>query len=218
MKWIIRHWYELAVFVAGLVAVVLAVGQWNLLQTTILASLLVIHLHFYEEMGFPGGFPWVGINVELHIDERDSTRWTLNQLSSLWGNEWFAVLVYVLPLFMPQWHWLSLAAVIFAFAELAMHLVYFPLSLKMLYNPGFLTATFGLTPITIAYLVRAPMTHLYHWLDWVLAIIWIIFNYWMAFRGPVYQRLGAMKQYSFTVEEVNRAERYMKQVRENDAR
>ncbi|KRM11162.1 HXXEE domain-containing protein [Paucilactobacillus suebicus] len=217
MKYFIRHWYEMAVFVAGLIAVIITLGHWNFLQVTILGSLLVIHLHFFEEMGFPGGFPWVGINVELHIDERDSTKWDLNQLSTLWGNEWFAGLVYVVPLIFPQWHWLSLSAVIFAFAELAMHLIYFPLSIKKIYNPGFLTAVFGLTPISINYIVRTPMTSTYHGIDWLLVIVWIIFNYWMAFRGPVYKKFGSMKQYSFTDEEVSRAMPYMKKVKENHA-
>lgn len=209
MKYYIHHWYQFAVFIAGLVALVITFGRWNLLQTTILGSLLLIHLHFYEEMGFPGGFPWIGMNVELGLAETDSRKWDLNQLSALWGNEWFALLVYVLPLFVLQWHWLSLAAVIFAFAELAMHFIFFSLKLRKIYNPGWLTAVLGLTPLSLNYLCRAPLTRLYSWSDWLFALLWIVFNYWMAFRSPIYKHFGAMKQYSFTKEEVERARPYM---------
>lgn len=42
-----------------------------------------------------------------------------------------------------------------------------------------------------------------------MAVMWVAINYWVAFRSPIYKKLGALKQYSFTTEEVNRAQYYM---------
>lgn len=154
MKRLVQHWYQWAVYVAGLLTVILICGNWTLLQQTLLASLVILHLHFYEEMGFPGGFPWIGMKIELHLADDDSRKWDLNQASSFFGNEWFAVVVYLLPLFLPQVHFLALAAIIFAFAEVAMHLFYFNWAMKVWYNPGLLTALLGLLPISVNYLWR----------------------------------------------------------------
>ncbi len=39
---------------------------------------------------------------------------------------------------------------------------------------------------------------------------WVGFNYWMAFRSPIYQALSRKSDYAFNAEEVNRAAKYMK--------
>ncbi|WP_283205875.1 HXXEE domain-containing protein, partial [Streptococcus agalactiae] len=41
-----------------------------------------------------------------------------------------------------------------AFAELAMHLFFFNLSLKKWYNPGLLTTLVGLVPVSVYYLAH----------------------------------------------------------------
>ncbi len=38
----------------------------------------------------------------------------------------------------------------------------------------------------------------------------LIPTYWMAFRSPIYQWLGRKTEYAFSMEEVNRASKYMK--------
>lgn len=208
-QYIIRHWYQIAVYVAGAYGLILALGQWNLTQRTLLASLMFIHLHFYEEMGFPGGFPWIGMTVELNMDSEDPRQWELTELSSFFGNGWFAVVVYLLPLLLPQLRFLTLASVVFAFAEVAMHLFYFNITMKVWYNPGLLTSVFGLLPLSVNYLARTIPTGTYNWLDLAMALIWIILNYWIAFRSSLYKKLGTYKTYSFTSEEVERARPYM---------
>ncbi|HGK7178791.1 TPA: HXXEE domain-containing protein [Streptococcus agalactiae] len=104
--------------------------------------------------------------VELKSVETDTSKWYLNHLSAFFGNQWFAVIVYLLPIFCPNIPFLTLAVMIFAFAELAMHLFFFNLSLKKWYNPGLLTTLVGLVPVSVYYL--AHDWKLYSGLDWFL--------------------------------------------------
>lgn len=209
-KWIIKNWYLISAYIAGFFGLALALGDWSFTQKILLGSMIFIQLHFFEEFAFPGGFPWVGMKVEMRMVEDDPKKWPLNNLSAFWGNQWFAVAVYLLPLFIPQVRFLTLAVMVFAFAEILMHLVIFNIALKKWYNPGMFTAVFGLVPLSMAYLFKTLGTGLYTWLDLGIAIVWIGFNYWMAFRSPIYQALGKKSNYAFSAEEVNRASRYMK--------
>lgn len=106
--------------------------------------------------------------VELKSVETDTSKWDLNHLSAFFGNQWFAVIVYLLPIFCPNIPFLTLAVMIFAFAELAMHLFFFNLSLKKWYNPGLLTTLVGLVPVSVSVYYLAHDWKLYSGLDWFL--------------------------------------------------
>lgn len=69
------------------------------------------------------------------------------------GNEWFALSVYLLPLLVPRVRVFTLAAIVFAFAVL-MHLFNFNIAIKVWYNPGMETAVFGLLPVSLNYLFK----------------------------------------------------------------
>lgn len=208
MERIVRHWYELVVYIAGVYVLILGIGKWSLQQTTLLLGLILIHLHFFEEFGFPGGFAWGGIKVEKGRVSDDVSVWPLNQLSALWGNEWFAILVYLLPLFIPQWHWLALAAIIFAYAELIMHWVIFNLGLHSWHNPGNFTALL-LSALAIWYLWQAVPMKIFNWEDLIIAIFWIAFNYWMAFRSSIFKWFNSHTKYTFSYDDVAKATPYM---------
>lgn len=210
MKKIVAHWYELAIYIAAGIAMVLALGTWSFEQRLLLLSLCLLHIHFFEEFGFPGGFVWGGLKVENGQVDPDVGKWPLNMLSAWWGNEWFALSVYTTPLFLPQYHWLVLAAVIFAFAEVLMHVVVFNIGLRSWYNPGLVSALVGLMPVSIWYLLRTLPQGQFNWFDLVLAIIWIAVNYWMAFKSPICQFLTAKVDYRLSKREVMKAEPYMK--------
>lgn len=204
---IVDNWYNIAVLIAGAIAATIALGNWDQRIELLLFSLLFIQLHFFEEFMFPGGFPWAGMKAERGNTDPDTSHWELNDLSSFWGNEWFAIAVYVLPIFLPQVPFLTLAAFAFAFAELLMHLVFFNIRLRTWYNPGLFTTVVGLVPVSLMWLV--PNVGAFGVLDWVLAIAWIAFNYWMAFVGPVFKKFGANKRYSFQRDMIMRSERHM---------
>ncbi|MEE8715442.1 MAG: HXXEE domain-containing protein [Coriobacteriales bacterium] len=210
MRWLTENWYKVSVFCAGACAVALALGDWDLRSRTILAATAVLFLHFFEEFGFPGGFPWVGLHVEMHIEGTDARQWPLNRLNAMFGNWWYAAVVYLLALVLPGVRFLTLAVALFAFLEVLMHVVVFNAALRTWYNPGLVTAAFGLMPISIAYLVRIAGAGLYTWVDVVLAFVWIVFNYWVAFRSPIYAWMGRKSdRYAFSDEEVMLARRYM---------
>lgn len=204
-------WYCVSVYIAATFVLALVLGNWDIREKMLLGSSFFIFLHFFEEFGFPGGFPYVGMKVELRITGMDPRHWPLNQANAMFGNFCFAVLVYLLPLFLPDVRFLTLAAAIFAFAEVLMHLVVFNIALKTWYNPGLLTAVFGLLPISLWYFSQVWEQHLYSWGDVGLAIVWIGFNYWLAFRSPIYKKLGKLSdRYGFTDAEVSRGKRYIK--------
>ena len=75
----------------------------------------------------------------LGSNETDSQKWGVNNLNSLFGNWGFLLLVYILPLFVPNVRFLTLAVVLFAFLECFMHLILFNARLKQVYNPGMIT-------------------------------------------------------------------------------
>lgn len=215
MKRIIAHWYELAIYIAAGVAMVLALGTWTFEQRILLLGLCLLHVHFFEEFGFPGGFVWGGLKVEQGQVDSNVGKWPLNMLSAWWGNEWFALSVYTLPLFLPQYHWLVLAAVIFAFAEVLMHVVIFNLGLHSWYNPGLASVLLGLLPTSIWYLLRVlPQGH-FNWLDLLLAILWIAGNYWMAFKSPICKAFTAKTDYRLSKREVMKARIYMQRTHTN---
>lgn len=213
-KWI-RRWYEFVVYIAGAYALILGLGNWNLQQKALLLGLIMIHLHFFEEFGLPGGFAWGGIKVEMRKVNPDVSKWQLNQLSALFGNEWFAVVVYLLPLFTPQWHWAVLAAVIFAFLEFLMHVVMLNIGLKSWYNPGTFTAVFGLTAISVWYLWQAVPTGIFSWWDLLIAMVWCGFNYWIGFRSPIFQSFNNNKKYTFSRADIEKATPYMRKFNES---
>lgn len=116
MKKFVNNWQNISVLFA-LIAAIAAFVVDDLVTKLLLASIAVLFLHFFEEFGFPGGFPWMGVKVLLGSREKDSTKWNCNNLNSMFGNRGFLVLVYFLPLVLPDVHFLLLAAMIFSLLE-----------------------------------------------------------------------------------------------------
>lgn len=210
MKYVITRWYEFSVYLAALAVLVLGLGasHWNTQQVALLLSFVFIQLHFFEEFGLPGGFAWGAIKVELGKVDDDVSKWSLNQLSAFFGNQWFAVAVYLLPLFGPSWSWAVLAVFIFAYAEALMHFVMFNVGLKRWYNPGTVT-TVGLVIISTWYLLQAVPEGIFSWWDALIAIAWCALNYVIAFRSPITRRLNARTEYAFSRADVMKGKRYM---------
>lgn len=205
------NWYYISVLIAGIITVVLAIGEWDMREKMLLGSAAVLFLHFFEEFGFPGGFAPMGMRVELGITDHDPRHWPLNQVNSMVGNWLFAVLVYLLPLFLPDVRFLTLAAAIFGFFEVLMHATVFNIAVKTWYNPGLLTAVFGLLPVSVWYFAGIWGQNPYRVTDLVLALVWVGFNYWLGFRSPLYKKLGERSdRYAFTPEEVSKGARFLK--------
>ena len=209
----VYSWYKISAFVAGAIAVVLALGEWDVRQRMVLASMAVLFLHFYEEFGCPGGFPRMGLYVEMRITDPDAHHWSLNQLNSMFGNWWFAIVVFGSALVLPSVRFLTLAVALFASVEVAMHLVGFPLGIRRLYNPGLGTAVFGLLPVSVWYLAQAVPAGTYSGWDVLLALGWIALNYWLVFRSPLYTWMGSKSRtWAFTDEEVALSDPFLRNV------
>jgi hypothetical protein len=210
---LVYSWYRISAFAAGAIALVLAMGEWGLGHRMVLASMAVLFLHFYEEFGCPGGFARMGLYVEMKVTDPDAHHWSLNQLNSMFGNWWFAVVVFGSALVLPDVRFLTLAVALFAFLEVAMHLVGFPLAIKRLYNPGLATAVFGLLPVSVWYLAQVVPAGMYTGWDVLAALAWIVFNYWLVFRSPLYTWMGRKSNnWAFTDEEVARSDPFLKNV------
>lgn len=210
MKKLLKYWAHISVYIGAAFALVATMGEWDLRMTTLLISTTFIFLHFYEEFVFPGGFAWCGLKVEMGITDTDATKWPLNRPTCIFGNWWCALLVYILPMFLPDVKFLTLSVMLFAFIEVLMHGIGFNIGLRCLYNPGLITALFGLLPVSLNYLLRTWNMRLYGWEDIIFALAWIVLNYWIAFRSPIYKKLGKLgDKYAFSQEEVWQAKRYI---------
>ena len=198
MKNFVNHWHIISVFFAVIAALLAILGSWNFTQKTILALIVCMLLHFYEEFGFPGGFPYMGVKVLLGKNELDPEKWGANNLNSIFGNWSALILLYITPLLIPRVRFLTVAAIIFSFLECFMHLILFNVRLKTFYNPGFITAIIGMTPISIYYFISIAGQSLYHWYDYVVAFVWCVAVFLFCFRSPLYWKLGEKKGYPFT--------------------
>ena len=194
----VNHWFDISVFLAGFVALIAIFAPLTIVQKLLLASIITLFLHFFEEFGWPGGFAYMGVKLLLGSDEKDSAKWNSNNLSSMYGNWGFLLLIYVLPLFVPAASVFTLAAMMFNFAELLMHLILFNVRLKQCYNPGLITAVFGLTPISLYYFTSVFDASMFVWYDYALAVLWFAFVFWLCFRSPLYWWLGKKEGYPFT--------------------
>jgi len=178
----------------------LALFATDIVQRILLASIAILFLHFFEEFGFPGGFPLMGMRVLMKSKEPDSTKWNCNNLSSMFGNWSFLVLLYVLPLILPDVHFLLLAAMIFSLLELLAHLIVFNVKQRTLYNPGLVTGVFMLAPLSIYYFANVYDGSFFVWSDYILAPLWCVVVFWFSFRSPLYWHLGSLKGYKLSAQ------------------
>lgn len=204
----IDNWYNISVLFAGVVFVVIGVGDFDARATMILASTGLIFMHFFEEFGFPGGFPWIGLHVEMGITDTNTKSWSLNSLNSMIGNWWFILAVYVPALIFPQATFLLVAVGVMAVLEVLMHLIGFNVGLRSWYNPGLATAIM-LIVVALPYFVPAIAAGTFGWLDLLFGVVWVVFNYWLVFRSPLYKWLGTKTRFAFPEQEVLKASKYI---------
>ncbi|MCT0010729.1 HXXEE domain-containing protein [Weissella confusa] len=198
MKKLVNSWYLLSVMFAVISAAMAIFGDWNALQTVQLITIAILFLHFFEEFGFPGGFPYTGVKLLLGRDERDKTKWDSNNLSSMYGNWGLMVLVYISAIAFPEVKILTIGMMMFNVLEVLMHLVFFEVRRKEMYNPGLATAFLGFIPVTVYYFMNLYSVSDFVWYDYVIGFVWIIFVFWLAFRSPIYWSLGKIPGYEFT--------------------
>lgn len=198
MKGIINHWHYVSVYLAGATALTAILGTFDFTTELLLAAITMFFLHFFEEFGFPGGFPLMGMKVLMGSEEMDSTKWDCNNLSSMFGNWGFLLLVYGLPLLLPEVRFMTLAAMLFLFAEVLMHLLLFNLRLKSFYNPGMITGVFGMGAIGAYYFLNVFAAASFLWYDYILAVVWFVAVFMFCFRSKLYWSLGRKQGYALS--------------------
>lgn len=198
MKKFVNNWQNISLALGILIGAYAFLFVEEITQNLLLLSIAVLFLHFFEEFGFPGGFPLMGMKVLMNSKEKDSTKWNCNNLNSMFGNWGFLFLIYILAVLLPEIKILTLAAMLFSFAELFMHLLLFNVKLKTFYNPGMVTGVFMLTPIAIYYFANVYDGNLFVWYDYIFAVAWFAVVFWFSFRSPLYWGLGKLKGYKLS--------------------
>ena len=193
MKKIINNWYYISIGLAVLFACILFAGDWNMTQKYLLASSALLCLHFFEEFGFPGGFPLMGAKVMLGMEEFDKDKLDCNNLSSSLSNWLLLVLVYLMPMFFPGVRFLLIGAVVLSLAEIFMHLLLFNVKQRTIYNPGLITGLFGIGTVGVIYLIKGFDPSLYVWYDYVLGFVYFVVCFLFCFRSPLYWKIGRIE-------------------------
>lgn len=164
----------------------------------LLLSAAVLFLHFFEEFGWPGGFPFLAMKVMMGSDETDSAKWDINNFSSMFGNWLPVIMLYILPALLLNVKFLTLAAMLLSVAELIMHLILFNVKEKTFYNLRVITAIFALAPIACYYFINIYQVSIYMWNDYVLGVICFGIIFAFCFRFPLYWNLGKKEDYPLT--------------------
>lgn len=74
LKKFINNWYNISVGLAFVSALIAIFVVDDMTQKLLWLSIAVLFLHFFEEFGFPGGFPLMGMKVLMKSREKDSTK------------------------------------------------------------------------------------------------------------------------------------------------
>ena len=197
MKKFINVWHYVSVYLAGLTALIAIFFPVTEIQKCFLAAITILFLHFFEEFGFPGGFPYMGMKVLMKSEETDSTKWSCNNLSSMFGNWGFLFLLYIIPLIFPI-NFLILFGMLFLFAEVFMHLILFNVAMKTFYNPGMITGIFGCGAIGIYYFTQVFDKNIFVTTDYIFAVIYFVAVFVFSFRSKLYWDLGKKFGYDLT--------------------
>lgn len=208
MKFLLRHWYNISL-VIGILCLIGAVVFWNdlsLLQGLALLNFAVINFHFFEEFGFPGGFPKFANTIFAPKNSTRPERYPLNQLSALVINWLTGIVMYLLPIFFPDAIWLGLGAVIFGgVMQLLVHGIYNNIVLKRFYNAGLASVVLGHLPIAIVYIYYITVHHLASGWDWFFGILFIFFWYIVIIRIAIPKLFeDPNSPYAFDEVEMNR--------------
>lgn len=185
MKFVLRHFYNISVFI-GIAIILYTVLNWNslsYLQALALLNLAVINFHFFEEFGFPGGFPYFANMMFGYKNSPAPERYPLNQMSALLINWGTALLMYVPPIFFPNVIWLGLIPILFGgLAQLLVHGIVNNRMLKTYYNGGLATAVLGHLPIAILYIRYISANDLATVWDYVIGVVLMVAYYVVVVR------------------------------------
>ena len=169
MKFIRENWFRL-----GLLAFI-CMAFWalfygdnlNITQKLLLASLMALPLHQFEEYALPGGGPVV-IN-RIFWGEKEQYRNYPGNWNSIMIVNLSAYVFYILAILFPEVIWIGMATMFFNLFQVLGHVLEMNIKGKTWYNPGMATSICLFLPISIAYIHR--MAKFTSGADWAAAVI-----------------------------------------------
>jgi len=183
-NYVIRRWYDIGLMLAALAIVWLMVGDLGRMQLILVLNFVVLVLHQFEEMRWPGGSPWI-LNEVFNRRDGPADRYPLNQANCAFINI-TAWAFYLVPVILPGAVWLGIAQVLFGMVgQLIVHGVVINIRLKTIYNPGLAAVVLGHVPLGIWYLVEVNGQGLVNGWDWLFGVLMLA-----AFVGGIMLRLG----------------------------
>lgn len=185
MKFLLRHFYNI-ILVIGIMSIIGAIIFWkdlSFLQVLALLNFAVINFHFFEEFGFPGGFPAFANTMFAYKDSPAPDHYPLNQLSAFLTNWGTAIVLYLPPIFFPNAIWFGLAPILFGgVAQLLIHGIVNNIMLKRFYNSGLAVVLFGHLPIAIIYIHYITVNNLASFKDYLIGIAIMVLWYIVGIR------------------------------------
>ena len=184
LSYIIGRWYDIGLVLAVPAIVWAIVGGLSTVQLILLLNLVVLFLHQFEEMRWPGGSAWI-LNEVFNRRDGPADRYPLNQANCAFINI-VAWGFYLVPVFFPEAVWLGLFQVLFGMVgQLIVHGIVINIKLKTVYNPGLAAVMLGHVPLGIWYLVEVYSKGLVSGWDWLFGVLTLV-----AFIGVVMLKLG----------------------------
>jgi hypothetical protein len=165
------NWFRLGVFAFACMAFwALFLGDgMDMTRRLLLASLMALPMHQFEEYQMPGGGPVV-INRYFY-GEKELFRHYPGNWGSIMVVNLSAYVFYALALAFPRLVWLGLATMLFNLYQVLGHCVQMNVKMRTWYNPGMATALLLFLPISCAYIARVVGVGMVGASDWVLAVI-----------------------------------------------
>jgi hypothetical protein len=184
LNYVIRRWYDIGLVLAVLAIIWVMVGDLDRVQLILVLNFVVLALHQFEEMRWPGGSPWI-LNEVFNRRDGPADRYPLNQANCAFINITGWVL-YLAPAFFPGAVSLGLAQVLFGMVgQLIVHGFVINIRLKTAYNPGLAAVVLGHIPLGIWYLLQVNgQSHVSGW-DWLFGVLLVA-----SFVGVIMLRVG----------------------------
>ena len=198
----LAYWYHIGAVVGALALVYLGVfwQDFTLLERLLLANFAIMCLHWFEELGFPGGFPY--FYNALRMKSPTPTHFPFNRLSAMATNYALGAMYFVAFCF-TQILWLGLGAALFSLLEVVAHYILGNILTRSLFNSGMITAVLGFLPVGV-WIVMLDVESRLDSTDWLLAIAYPVVFYILLAKLVVpllYDRKGV---YAFSEAEMAR--------------
>lgn len=175
MKFIRDNWYRIGLiaFVALAYYMIFRGGEsLSEIQKILMASLMALPLHQFEEYAMPGGGPVV-INRAFYGEQVLYRQYPGNWNSIMIVNL-SAYIFYILALVFPGAIWLGIATMLFNLFQVLGHGFEMNIKLKTWYNPGLATSVFLFIPISVYYICYIIGNGLAFGKDWLYGVLMLL--------------------------------------------